>query len=155
MSSCGRRTQRLFRLRSEAGLRGWAVRSRRGQRPLGVAAAQDCWNELFGEKEFVDESGRAVDLGELAFFLIGARGHGDDVTDGAEKSNFYRERIVTGEVVEIEIEQQDVRSVFDGEMQRVFQVRGNSDDVSGAFALKQMRDELANGRAVVGDQNAN
>lgn len=106
---------------------------------------------MFGEEEFVDETGGAVDLGELAFFLIGARGHGDDVPDGAEKSDSYGERIATGEVVKMKIEQQNIRSVFDSEMQCVFQICSNSDDVSGALALKQMDDELANGSAVVGD----
>src|SRR5690348_2409533 len=66
-----------------------AAGGRQGQGALTLAAATDCWDELFGEEEFVDEVGGAVELGELAFLFVGAGGHRDDVTDVAEEANFY------------------------------------------------------------------
>ena len=119
-----------------------------------MAAAVDCGDELFGEEEFVDQAGGAVDLGELAFFFIGSRGHGDDVADATEESDFDGERIVADEVIEVKIEKQDVGCVFHGEMQRVFEVSRNADDVRRMLGLQQGGDEAAEGSTVVGDQNA-
>jgi hypothetical protein len=94
-------------------------------------------------------------LGEFPLFLVGTRGHRDDVADRTEKTDFDGKRIVAGEVIEVKIEKQNIRGIFHGKMQRIFQVCGNTNDVSGAFALKQVRDEFANGSTIVGNQNTN
>lgn len=134
---------------------GWglalAARGRHAEGALGLGAASDCGDQLFGEEEFVDEVGGAVDLGELAFFVVGARGHGHDLADATEEAKFYGKRVVTSEVVEMEIEKQNVGCVFDGEVQSVIEVSCDADDVSRGFRLQHGGDEAAECGAVVGD----
>jgi hypothetical protein len=92
-------------------------------------AGLDARDELFGEEEFVDEEGGTVDLSELAFFVVGSCRHRDHVADATIESNLHGERVVTGEVIQMQIEEQDIRGVFYGEMQCVFQVSCNTNDV--------------------------
>lgn len=106
---------------------------------------------MLGEEEFVYEAGGSVELGELALFIVGTCRHRDDVADRTEKTDLDGKRIVADEVIEMKVEKQNVGRVFHGEMQRNFEVSGNTDNVSGALALKQVRDEFANGSTVVGN----
>lgn len=116
-----------------------------------MGAASNRGDELFGEEEFVYEAGGTVELGELAFFFVGAHGHGDDVTDAAEEAEFHGDGIVTGEIIEMKIEKQNVGSVFDCEMQSVVEISRDGDDVSRAFGLQHSCDEATECGAVVGD----
>ena len=103
---------------------------------IGVGAGLDGRDQLFGEGKFVDEAGGAVDLGELAFFFVGSRRHRDHVADASEESNFDGQRVVTGEVIQMKIEEQNIWGVFHGEMYRLFQSSCNADNMNGAFDLK-------------------
>jgi len=118
---------------------------------LWVAAASNRGDELFGQVESIDHTAGAVELRELALFFVGARGHGDDVADATEKSNFDGKRIVAREIVEMKIQEQNVGLVLHGEMQSIFEISCNADDVSRRLDVQQGCDESAESSTVIGD----
>jgi hypothetical protein len=93
-------------------------------------------------------------LRELAFLVIGPGGHGYDMADATEKTDLYAEWIVTGEVIEMKVEKQNIGSVCGSHAQRVFQCTCDPYEMNGSLVAEQLHDKFADGGAVVGDQNA-
>ena len=119
-----------------------------------MTTGEDRGDELFGEEEFVNEVRGAVELRKLAFLLVGASGQGDYIADATEEAEAHRNGIVTSEVRHMKIEEQNIGGVLQSELQGVVEISGGADDVSGRLGAKQVRDDPAEGDAVVDDQNA-
>lgn len=109
---------------------------------------------MFGEPELINEAHGSVAARELLFLLVGSGRHCDDVAYATEKADLYAKRILREKAIEVKIEEQNIGSVFRGEIQSFFECSRDADKMKRPCALQQLRDQFANGGAVVGNHNA-